>query len=370
LQRLVVLTPFDLAALEELEHSASQLPDGAELATRARVARELLAEAAFLHEPVEQLPIVTRRLADDDRERLRHPLAVEHERLLARLKSLTAHTETPDPSTLKLYCERVTSSQSMLARAVDDAATMLGVGHVDIYVSRGHDDIGVRAFEGNPTVLMVGGQHLDISSRYHMVESETRFAVAAELAHLRFDHTRVAPKEVIGGALRKGRRGLDITLSLLPLFAGLKLGNRLGLATAKLGLPQLGRWAQAAKQFEVAVRGPASTSQRSDLTVANEALIEAHRFCQLSADRAGLACAGDLRSALRAMLLCRTDYVRIAARTSQLGLLESIEQARSAKQAAFSDLLMRIGFLVAFYVSDDYEALRRAVHPETEVPPA
>jgi hypothetical protein len=162
--------------------------------------------------------------------------------------------------------------------------------------------------------------------------------------------------------LDKGRRGLDLTLGLLPLFAGLKLGNRLGLATAKLSLPQLSRWAQAARQLEVAVRGRTAPNQRSDLSVANEALIEAHRFCQLSADRAGLLCAGDLTSAVRAMLLTRTDYVRVTTRLQQSSLLDSIDQARAGKPAAFDDLLMRIGFLIAFYVSDDYPKLRSAAH--------
>lgn len=317
-----------------------------------------LAQPGPLHE---QLHALQEQLLDQ----LHDPLARQHERFWARVQELAAKTTRPDFATLKLYCERVTEETSPLARAVDETATMLGVGHVDVYISRGHDDVGLRAFSNGTAVLLVGGQHVDPHSRYFMPPAELCFCVAGELAHVRFGHARVAPKDVARGVLDKGRQGLDITLSLLPVVAGLKLADRLGVVTAKLSLPNLGKLVNTAKDVTRAIgsqqRQPAS---RSDLAHQNETLIDAHRFSQLTADRAGLVGCGDLGSALRGMLLSRTDYVRVVSRLQQQDLLTAIGQQRSTNPAAFDDLLMRVGLLVAFYVSDDYDTLRRAVTAE------
>ncbi len=299
-------------------------------------------------------------LSSDQLDQLRHPMARDHEQLLAKVQSVAAKTQRPDFSTLKLYCERITDKASEVARVVDEAATMLGVGHVEAYISRGHDDVGLRAFDNRTPVLLVGGQHLDSESRYHMNRLELLFAVAVELAHLRFEHARVGPRDVARGLFDKTKQGLDLLLSLLPIVAGLKFADRLTMATARVSLPRMGKLMSAVKDISHVIESSPGQPQ-SDLAQANETLLEAHRFSQLSADRAGILACGTPSAALVALLVSRTDYVRVAARLGQRGLLASIAEQRSTNPRAYDDLLMRIGFLAAFYSSDEFDTLRAVV---------
>jgi hypothetical protein len=353
-RRLLALAPLDLRVLERVRSSCR-----AGTQARANTALLLLTEPGAAHRPRDASAPLN-GLSAQQLERVRHPLAAGHERFLARVSALTAKTERPDFATLKLYCERVTESASEVSGVVDDAATLLGIGHVDVYVSRGHDDVGFRAFKDRETVLLIGGQHLDEKSRYHMDTAELMFAVASELAHLRFEHARVAPKDVARGMLDKGKQGVDIALSLLPVMAGLKLADRLGVITAKLSLPKVGQFAAAAKDLQRMLDASSTTAPRSDLSQANETLVEAHRFAQLSADRAGLIACGDLATAIRSMLLGRTDYARVSTRLGQLSVLDAMAQQHASNPRAFDDLKTRLGFLLAFYVEDEFADLRSA----------
>ncbi len=350
------LTPLDFDVIEQ---SARFVPEAT--ATKLRHAHALLTEpGALTRDQQTKLPLL-RGLSAEQLEQVRHPMAKAHEQFLARVQSAAAKTQRPDFSTLKLYCERITDKASSVAHVVDEAATMLGVGHVDVYVSRGHDDVGLRAFSDHTPVLLVGGQHLEADSRYHMTPLELLFAVAGELAHLRFEHARVGPKDVARGLFDKGKQGFDIVLSLLPVVAGLKLADRLTMVTARLSLPRVGKLMTAAKDLSKALESGEPQQPRSDLAQANESLIAAHRFSQLTADRAGLLACGDPSVAFYSLLLSRTDYVRVSTRLEQQDLLTAISEQRSTNPRAFDDLLMRLGFLVGYYVSDEFDALRAAL---------
>jgi len=352
----LTLAPLDDRALRDVQAAAN---DPALLAA-AREVHHVLRDpgSAAGHSSAEVRSLDA--LTPEELQQLVHPLLRREEKLLFRVGKLAAKPQRPDFATLKLYCERVTESDSMVASVTDEAATLLGLGHVDVFVSRGHDDVGLRSFASDTNVLLVGGQHLDTRSRYYMTPSELSFSIASELAHLRLEHPRLAPSDVTRGVIDKSRQALDITLSLLPVVAGLKLADRLGMITAKLSLPQVSRVASAVRNVSATLNAPSKDPQRSDLGQANEQLLEASRFAQLTADRAGLVATGDLTAALRAMLLSRTDYIRVATRLENLSLLTAIEQQRGTSPAAFDDLLVRVGFLVDFYLGDSYRTLRRA----------
>jgi len=72
-----------------------------------------------------------------------------------------------------------------LARAMTDATVILGLGGVEVFVSRGDKAVGLRAYEGDTSFLLIGGDHVSAGSDAFLDEGPLRFAVAAELAHLR-----------------------------------------------------------------------------------------------------------------------------------------------------------------------------------------
>ncbi len=365
-QRLVALDPLNPSWLQQLADSGEQ-----PVAERARLALEVL------HAPTQDVASranlgMPHALTDEFLSALPHPMVAEHRQLLSKVQAAIAKIQTPDFDTLKLYCERITRNDSEVVSAVDAAATLLSLGHVDVYISRGHDDVGCRAFKNQPNkgqsaFLLLGGQHVDTESRYFMNPTQLRFVVASELAHVRFEHTRVAPKDVLSGVWDKGKQGLDIALSVLPILKGIGLASRIGMVTTKLSLPQLGRAMTAARALTRAVdKAQGKTDdQRSDISTANEELILAHRLMQLSADRAGLLCCQDFRAAVAALVISRSDYVRAATELPTLGALKAIKKQRHGHGEAYDDLLTRLGELTSFYISDNYELLRAAAYDQS-----
>lgn len=357
LQRLLGLDPLNPEWLTQLSQSSEE-----PVASRARIVLKVVhghgVDAASPGSASDRVPTP---LSPEYLKLLPHPLIAPHAQTLTRVQTLLAKVQTPDFSTLKLYCERITKADSQVVMATDEAATLLGLGHLDVYISRGHDDVGCRAFSHQHPFILVGGQHLDPESRYYMPLPQLRFVIASELAHLRFKHVRVAPRDVLSGVLDKSKQGLDLALGILPLLKSLKVANRLGVLTAKLSLPQAAGAARVITQAVGKTRPP--SEGRADISTANEELILAHRLMQLSADRAGLLACQSFEAASFALFRSRSDYVRGVSELEARGALPVAQTLRSGHPEAYDDLLTRLGALASFYVSDTYELLRASAHP-------
>lgn len=352
---LLRLQPLHSVHLDAIVHLDTSANSGGALGERAGQVLSCLTECAP-RDPNELAPRIRPLPADVLERRLRRDLGVDEPALGERFKVWVAKEPRPDALALRQYCERITRADSPILRVVDDAATLLGLGHVDIYVSRGDDDVGVRAYVGERPFVLIGSQHLDESTSYAMTAAELRFALTAELLHVRVGNVRVGQRDVWRGALLKGRTGLDVALGVLPLLKGLKLADRLGVVTAKVSLPQVGRVLEVGRK----AISETPTSEAHGLSPAAEKLLETQRTLQLWADRAGLLCAGSFTAALRAMALSRHDTSRAARDFATAGVLEVIERHRTADPVAFEYLMLRIGSLISFYVSDEYSALAMA----------
>jgi hypothetical protein len=157
---------------------------------------------------------------------LRHPATRRDSPFLARLQTLLASVPVPDVSLLRDYCEQVTAPPHDAAvRAFADAQRALGLGDLMAYVSRGAKGVGVRAYEGRPPFVLIGGQHLT-AGEFELSEAELRFALGAELAHLRYGHSRVTSSELWNGALDKGKQGVELALGLVPVRRGWALADK------------------------------------------------------------------------------------------------------------------------------------------------
>lgn len=296
-------------------------------------------------------------------ERLQHPAAREGHPL-GRLQGFLGSVKAPDHSALQAYCERL-SRDGVAQRALSDASVAFGVPGIAGYVSRGDKAIGVRAYEGSTPFLLVGGRHLEPGSDFAMHPWELRFAVAAEVAHLRFRHTRVTKSEVWAGAFEKGRFGFDVLLGVLPALKGVEVIDKVWEIIEKYKKGPLGRvmrGVDVAEKTVNKVRGKRARPEgrpREQLVAApNEKLVAAHRVMQLTADRAGLLLAGDLGAAVRSMFLASHSYRAELPVTERHGLVTTLSRRDDEGQIVFQDLAVRIGALIAFYLSDDYPRLK------------
>ncbi|MBN2197066.1 MAG: hypothetical protein JW751_29950 [Polyangiaceae bacterium] len=338
-----------------------------ELGERAKAVGRALEPGGLSPRPTAEGGLVLRHRSLSDKqldEVLRHSATRRDSPLLSRLQALLASVPVPDVSMLRDYCEQVTAPPYDAAvRAFADATTLLGLGGLQAYVSRGAKGVGVRAYEGRPPFVLIGFQHL-VPGDYALSETELRFALGAELAHLRFGHSRVTSSEVWNGALDKGKQGVELALGLVPVLRGWALADKAVRVTSKVPIPAVQRVVDAAQTLQrrvVASTVRGATGHDDGLSTLNETLVVAHRMMQLSADRAGLVIAGDVQASLRAMFLLRRDYRAEFDVVEARGLAPVLSQRAEDGHIAYQDLAIRVAALLAFYLSDEYLRLRSAL---------
>ena len=338
-----------------------------DLRRRARSALALLDPSApGVDEPPPPLQSSVRPLSEKlIDEVLRHPASRADSPLLSRLQELLAAAPKPDVGLLRDYCEELNAdTHPEAATALREASRALGT-RVRAYVSRGTKGVGLRAYENDTPFVLIGGQHLS-DGDFAMSRAELQFAIGAELAHLRFGHVRVTSNDVWAGALEKGQQGLDMALSVLPVLRGWKLADKAVKVTSKVPIPIVRRVVDAAGGLKSGLLGRSvrrgSAENEDVITTINEHLVVAHRVMQLSADRAGLVLAQDIRPALRAMLLIRRDYRAEIPSIERKGLATVLGVRTEDGHMAYQDLAVRIAALLSFYLSDEFVRLRAALY--------
>jgi hypothetical protein len=292
----------------------------------------------------------------DIEDGLRHP-ATRRRGVVERLQTLIAEVDVPDHGALQDYCERL-SPRSETHAVVADVCVTLGAPAVTTFVSRGERSVGVRVYEGSPPFLIIGGEHLDPASSQLLSPSELRFAVGAEILHLRLGHARITSSEVWAGALETGKTTLDVVFSVLPAFKIAKWAERVQSVAAHVPERAVGRLLGQTTKWLGSRRRPESSGA---VDAGTEALIEAHRMMQLSADRAGLVLGGDLAGAVRAMFKLRPVYHAELSVAERIGLGEALARRHPTGERRLPDLAIRVGALIGFYLTEDYARLRAMV---------
>jgi len=286
-----------------------------------------------------------------------HPLAREESPFTTKLQALLASVPTPDHGVLKDYCEKLeTAGNSAAEGALRDAAVVLGVQNVSAYVSRGNKSIGVRAYEDDPPFVLIGGQHLE-EGPYRMTASELRFALGAELAHVRLGHTPVTSSEVWAGAFSKTREGVDFAFTFIPFLKGYKLAGRMSQVLSHVPAPAVRQLITGVERMRARLdklKPAPDDPTEAALSRINEELITAHRVMQLTADRAGLLVSADLQASIRAMLLLRSDHRTLLDRSLKEGLISVLSERNASGEMAHQALAVRIAALFSFYLSSEY----------------
>ncbi len=396
--------PSALAALarqQPLVHGRmAALAEGAagDLQVRATEARTALEPDGLCPRPAAPLPTF-RALPPPMLEVVRHP-AARQGGVLARVQSAVARVKPPDVSAVRGFCERATLlRQPLLQRALTDACVLLGSPMASAYVSQGDQKVGLRSHEEPEPFLVIGGAHLDPNSDFFLPEAELRAAVGAEVAHLRFGHSRITSQDVWAGLMDKGVTALTTTAALLPFLRFLpvdllgrektwrvvntlvpnrwlksiygvkdsaqlatvvpgnlaRLGDA-GLAAVDTAEGGLGAIRSAGKRIRP---GPA-TPREENLGLDNVRLLAAHRVMQLTADRAGLVLSRDLRASIRALFLTHTRLAYELSVAEQMGLPACLDRRTDEDRLLLPDVAVRIAALVSFWLSDEYAQLQDA----------
>jgi len=374
-----VATLAELARLQPLVAShlsaLAEVSDGA-LKDRAATAVALLeAGGVALGEPPD-VPASVRPLSLEQIEQIKHPMA-RSSGVFGWLQSRVAKVAAPDHSAVRAYAERATAGP--LVDALTDAAVALGGASPTAYVSRGEKSLGMQSFEEPEPFLLVGADHVAVEGPYSLTASEMAFAVGAELAHLRFGHSRITNSEVWDGTWDVGLQAANLFGTVLT-FGGANivasmLGRRdafaavtrvvtpdtLKKAAGVGGMVHTGAdYAEQGRGIVDGVRSRADTGD-SEIGKKHEEVLAAHRVMQLTADRVGLVMCGDLRSAVRAMFLTQKASRDELALAERHGVATSLGRRDSDGRVMLQDLAVRTAALISFWLSEEYPQLLQAL---------
>lgn len=330
---------------------------------------------------------------------LQHPTA-RSEGALGWVQSWLAKQRRPDQTTIKNYCERLSPKRHHAAvAAVNLASQGLGMPGVEAYISHGTLAHGLRAYDHKPSYLLIGGAHLYEEDGDYLSPPELRFAVGAEVAHIRYKHARVTSGEVWDGTVHKLGSALDLAATALTFGSYAPVGKVLdSTATHRLlssvfnatTLSRIYKTGDGAKTITTVgtdltklmakssdtigaaktLSGAAETAldkvrsigsglgERGSLGVDEQKLIAAHRVMQLTADRAGLVLCGDIRSAVRAVFLTSARYLPELSIAEEQGLGVALQRRDPEGQMLHQELAIRVGALIRFYLEEEYAQMR------------
>lgn len=287
----------------------------------------------------------------DLESKLIHPAARASTR--GSLQAMLAKLERPDHSSLKKYCDP--GQEGVLAKEIDRVASLFEKDGVDVFISHGDRRYGVQAFEGEPAFLLVGGEHRRPESPALLELNELRFTLGAELAHLYLGHARVSSQDVLRGAFDKGKLTFELVTSLVPFLSAFPWGRRLGQLAGYFDNKLVARSAQRVRDYFGSSDGPASAEFTLDRSVG---LIAAHRMMQLTADRAGLLCSGDLGACIVAMWKIRPESIEHLDLLRRQGVTAAIKIMSQHEDDLWRGLATRAAALTAFAWSAEYQELK------------
>ncbi|MEL6346660.1 MAG: hypothetical protein AAFV53_26340 [Myxococcota bacterium] len=397
----------DASALAELARhqpllkarlAALQDVDDPFLPTRAAEALKALKPDGFIPTDTDAPPPMLTAFDDDQLNLLHHPVAREGG-ALGRLQAVLAKVSPPDHGTIRDYCEKVSAKRyPQVTAAIADSCVALGMSVVPAFISVGERRVGMRSYEVPEPFLLIGGDHLDPEQDAYLRPGELRAAIATELTHLRFKHSRITSSDLWAGVWDKSATALETTAILLPFMKYLPLdflGKQRTVDMVRRVVPlswlqriygvdnagelasamgeNIGKIGEAAGDTISDLTGkvdgvketaeklmpakPPTPREAGDIGLDAERILATHRAMQLTADRAALVLSGDLSGTLRSMFLMHSRLSPELSVAERAGLHAALARTGPDRRPLLPDLTVRAAALIAFYLSDDYDRL-------------
>jgi len=404
---LAIYQPFELSRIEQLENSENK-----QIAKRARAVKQLLSWQGLQTDKNGALPELARvsPFSNKDLDLLRHPLTRKG-KILGKLQGALAKTSTPDFNHMRQFCKKATAAnEQLIINIVGQSCLALGLRVVPAYLSHGEKSVGIRAFEADPNFILIGSKHTENDSGYFLSPLELTFAIGTELAHLKSKHSRVTSRAVIDGTFEKGKSAIETFAALLPFLKfipidkimsqrktyqvirsvvplsllkkiysvedGRQLMSKVGTDISPLleagsdSIKKLKKGITVTTNQVESIIHPNEGENRfiaadedgsEDISPSNDKLVVAHRVMQLTADRAGLVFCGDIIAAVRSMFLSIRAYQPELYIAEKNDLVTCLKRCDEKGNYILQDLAIRIGSLISFFLSDDYQRLRQKI---------
>ena len=364
--RLLEITMLQPLSKERLDNLASVATNYLKQKTqiiRGLLESEAIGTADYTFEDVKYQKLNKKKIE----QKLKHP-ATRKGGMFGSLQNWIANVKIPDYTVIKSYSEPLTSKKyPEISNIIADIKVAFGLDGIETYISHGDKSVGIKSFEGTPSFLIVGSEHLDEESQYFLNFSELEFVIGLELAHLYFNHSRITSSDIWRGAMEKGTLVFDTLLSVIPFVGSIggaikyipKLSSLAKFTQNTSTISKIGsRSVAVLEKTSLAVNLLQKIKVSDDKTEKKQELIAIARMLQLTADRSGLLFTGDLKSAIRTIFLTSKTYAQEFDLANRYGINEYLLSKDSDGNYKNQELAIRFASLFSFYLSDDYDELR------------
>jgi len=364
--QLAMLQPLVRQRLEQLITNSSD-----NLKMRAEEIKHLLEIGGLLsEEDIYTDEIYNSLKRKDIEDRLRHP-AMRNASTLNNFQTWIATVKIPDYSIIKSYAEPLNiKNYPELNNIISDIKIALELEKVEPFISRGDKSVGITSFEAEIPFIIIGGEHLNKDSQYHLTSNEFKFALGLELAHLFFKHSRITANDVWRGAMDKSIFLVDALLSILPVVGILgksfsyfeKLSSFAGFLQKTEKITNITSKSQVIlNSTGQAVNLYQKISKKETEMAREQEMLAISRLMQLTADRAGLLFCGNIKAAVRSMFLVSRNYASELHVIEKYGLEKFILKQDETGNFVNQEFSLRIANLFSFYLSDDYVTLKNEI---------
>ncbi|MEN8119405.1 MAG: hypothetical protein ABFS35_03625 [Bacteroidota bacterium] len=365
-KQLAALQPLVVNRIEDLiQHEDSKIAGKASELKAVMEAGGLISRETVANENKYQ------KLSDKLIEKsLRHP-ASRKDGSFSNIQKWLAKVDVPDYSMIKSYSEQPTEKKHpLLNEIITDIKFALNIENLEVYISKGDKSVGISGFEGTPSYLIVGGDHLDKESVHYLGYQELKFAIAVEMAHLYFKHSRITSTDIWRGAIDKGYWVIDTALTMIPIAGlfgkSLKGISKLNAISSILqNADKLDSISKNSKGIITATNQAvelynSKISKEKDIDKEKQ-LMATSRVLQLTADRTALIFTGELNAAIRTMFLVSKRYYTELPVVEKYGLREFLLKKDEDGSFTHQDFAIRLANLFAFYISDEYDNVINAL---------
>ncbi|OQY05822.1 MAG: hypothetical protein B6I20_00455 [Bacteroidetes bacterium 4572_117] len=361
-KQLAGLQPLVLNRIDQLTNFTDD-----EIADKASMLKSVMLPGGLVFEKSISASKKYNKLPDKIIEKnVRHP-ASRKDGSFSNIQKWLAKVDVPDYSMIKSYSEKLTEKKyPQLNEIVTDIRYALNIENLEVYISRGDKSVGISGFEGEPSYLIIGGHHLDNESVHYLGWAELKFAIAIEMAHLYFKHSRITSTDVWRGAIEKGYWVIDTAMAIIPIaglfgksIKGISKLNAISSILQKADkLDSVSKNSQgiisATNQAVELYNSKVSKEKDSDK---EKQLLATTRVMQLTADRAALLFSTNLNASIRAMFLVSKRYYNELPVVEKYGLREFLLKKDDEGNFIHQDFAIRLANLFAFYISDEYNDL-------------
>jgi len=360
-----ILQPLNINTLNKLKDVKSE-----EIKEKANEIISLLSNEGLNNKekevPVKKYKPLSSELIENN---FRHPATLKNGSFYSIQKWISKIKEV-DYSSIKEYAEKIeATSYPKLNEIFYNLKQIFKLENVEFYISRGKKSHEIIGYEGKPSFVLIGYKHLDKNSDLFLNFKELQFAVSVELAHIYFKHSKISANDVWRGVADKGYVLLDAVLGVIPV-AGLasksiRSANKLnGLTKILNNSISVGKniYGAANKVSEFYKNKFISNPK----TQKKQKLLVASRLMQYTADRAGLAISGDLKTAVRTTFLTGKYNYAFFDDATKTSLNKFILQTNEDGTYKNQEIALRIAHLISFYLSDEYTKIRTILLPNSE----